>query len=82
MLLFAPPPASGQTPAARDSLKTIAGDLKILEIKAHCQYQVTLNDKTILKTNCDDESSDITPPRSQRFTLTTRLWRDWANSGK
>ena len=57
MLLFAPSPASGQTPAARDSLKTIAGDLKILEIKAHCQYQVTLNDKTILKTNCDDESS-------------------------
>src|SRR6185295_1915194 len=49
--------ASGQTPATKDSLHTIAGDLKIVEVKANCQFNVTLNDKVILKTNCDDESS-------------------------
>ena len=49
--------ANGQTPATKDSLHTIAGDLKIIEVKANCQFNVTLNDKVILKTNCDDESS-------------------------
>jgi hypothetical protein len=49
--------AAGQTPATKDSLHTIAGDLKILEIEAICKYQVLLNDKIILKTDCDDESN-------------------------
>jgi len=49
---------SGQTPpVTKDSLHTIAGDLKILEIEAICKYHVILNDKMILKTNCDDESN-------------------------
>jgi hypothetical protein len=47
----------GQTPAAKDSLHTIAGNLKIVEVKANCQFKVTLNDKVILKTDCDDQSS-------------------------
>jgi hypothetical protein len=34
----------------------IAGDLKIVEVKANCQFNVTLNDQVILKTDCDDES--------------------------
>lgn len=45
------------TPVMKDSLHTIAGDLKILEVKANCQFNVTLNDKLILKTDCDDESN-------------------------
>jgi len=49
--------ANGQTPATKDSLHTIAGDLKIVEVKANCQFNVTLNDKVILRTDCDDESS-------------------------
>ena len=49
--------ANGQTPLTKDSLHTIAGDLKIVEVKANCQFNVTLNDKVILKTDCDDESS-------------------------
>ena len=59
MLLFAgsPSAANGQTPAAKDSLKTIAGELKILEVKANCRFTVMLNDKMILKTDCDDEST-------------------------
>ena len=47
--------AFGQT--TKDSLHTIAGDLKIIEIKPYCQYDVTLNEKSVLRTNCDDESS-------------------------
>ena len=47
----------GQTPATKDSLRTIAGDLKIVEVKANCQFNVTLNEKVILKTDCDDQSS-------------------------
>ena len=50
--------ASGQTSqVTKDSLHTIAGDLKIVEVKAFCRYNVTLNDKLILKTDCDDEST-------------------------
>ncbi|HSQ25183.1 MAG TPA: hypothetical protein VLN44_12250, partial [Pyrinomonadaceae bacterium] len=50
--------AQGQTPPmTKDSLHTIAGDLKILEVKAYCKYNVTLSDKVILKTDCDDEST-------------------------
>ena len=50
--------AQGQTtPVTKDSLHTIAGELKILEIKETCKYNVTLNDKVILKTDCDDEST-------------------------
>ena len=47
----------GQTRATKDSLHTLAGDLKIVEVKPNCQFDVTLNDKLILKTDCDDESS-------------------------
>lgn len=59
--LFAITPAlaAGQTaPVTKDSLHTIAGDLKIVEVKANCRFNVTLNDKVILKTDCDDESSE------------------------
>jgi len=48
----------GQTTSAtKDSLHSIAGDLKIVEVKANCQFNVILTDKVILKTDCDDESS-------------------------
>src|SRR5262245_17096306 len=51
--------ASAQaTPEIKDSLHTIAGDLKIVETKADCRYSVLLNDKVVLKTDCDDESSE------------------------
>lgn len=50
--------ASGQTPNTKDSLHTIAGDLKIVEVKANCRFNVTLNDKLIFKTDCDDEASE------------------------
>jgi len=50
--------ASAQTtPQVKDSLHTVAGDLKILEVKANCQYRIQLNDQIIFKTDCDDESS-------------------------
>jgi hypothetical protein len=53
---FAVPPA--QTDGAiKDSLRTIAGDLKIVETKTNCRYMVLLNDKLVLKTDCDVESS-------------------------
>src|SRR5262245_33302158 len=48
----------GQTPpVTKDSLHTIAGELKIVEVKASCQFKLILNDKVILKTDCDDEST-------------------------
>ena len=48
----------GQTPpVTKDSLHTIAGELKIVEVKANYQFKLLLNDKLILKTNCDDEST-------------------------
>ena len=50
--------ASAQTtPEPKDSLHTIAGDLKIIETKANCRYAVLLNEKVVLNTDCDDESS-------------------------
>ena len=58
LLLTIPTLASGQAPpATKDSLHTIAGELKVVELKANCQYQIVLNDKLILKTDCDDESN-------------------------
>jgi len=50
--------SSAQTDAPiKDSLRTIAGDLKIVETKANCRYSVLLNEKVVLKTYCDDEST-------------------------
>lgn len=57
VLVLASVAASGQTGAAKDSLHTIAGDLRIIELKSNCRYQVVLNDKLVLSTNCDDEST-------------------------
>src|SRR5262249_46279572 len=53
--LFAVAPA--QSAATKDSLHTIAGDLKIIELKANCRFNILLNDQIIFKTDCDDESS-------------------------
>ena len=48
----------GQTaPATNDSLHTIAGDLEIREIQEYCKYNVVLDGKIILRTDCDDESN-------------------------
>lgn len=58
-ILSLPVPAFAQTPpAANDRLPTIAGELKIVELEAHCKYQVLLDEKVILKTDCHDESSE------------------------
>ena len=58
-VLSLPVLALAQTPAAaNDHLPTIAGKLKIVEVEAHCKYQVVLNQKVILKTDCHDESSE------------------------
>jgi hypothetical protein len=54
--LFAGSSAQTET-LVKDSLHTIAGDLKIVESKANCRYSVLLNDKVLLKTDCDNESS-------------------------
>lgn len=50
--------ASAQTPTTRDSLHTIAGELKIIELEAHCKYKVLLADKIILLTDCQNESNE------------------------
>jgi hypothetical protein len=48
----------GQTaPATKDSLHTIAGDLEILEVQERCKYNLVLNGKIILRTDCADESN-------------------------
>lgn len=50
--------ASGQTtPAAIDSLHTIAGQLTILEMEAHCKYNILLAGKIIFQTDCQNESN-------------------------
>ncbi|MBA3438276.1 MAG: hypothetical protein H0T92_00200 [Pyrinomonadaceae bacterium] len=40
-----------------DSLKTIAGELKIIALNESCKFTVTLNDKVVLRTDCEDESN-------------------------
>lgn len=39
------------------SLQTIAGELKIVEIDQLCKFNVTLNGKVVLRTDCTDESN-------------------------
>jgi hypothetical protein len=50
--------AQAQTPETSDSLHTIAGELKIIELEAHCKYKVLLADKIILQTDCQNESNE------------------------
>jgi hypothetical protein len=38
-----------------DSLKIIAGELKIVALDQSCKFNVTLNGKVVLRTDCDDE---------------------------
>jgi hypothetical protein len=40
-----------------DSLKTIAGELKIVALDESCKFNVTLNGKVVLRTDCDDEKN-------------------------
>lgn len=60
-LLFVALPASvahAQAPVPSvfdDDLKTIAGELKIVTLKESCKFNVTLDGKVILSTDCDDE---------------------------
>lgn len=54
---FAAPAFAQTPPVTKDSLHTIAGEVKIVEVKANCQFNLLLNDKVILKTDCDDESN-------------------------
>ena len=50
--------AQGQPSSAfADSLKTIAGELKIMPLDESCKFNVALNGKVILKTDCQDESN-------------------------
>src|SRR5207302_11098314 len=46
-----------QKPVFADNLKTVAGELKIIEVEQSCKYNVTLEGKVILKTDCNDESN-------------------------
>ncbi len=60
LIAFVCLPASAQEqqkPVFADNLKTIAGELKIIEVAQSCKYSVTLGGKIILKTDCDDESN-------------------------
>lgn len=53
-----------------DSLKTIAGELKIVALKDSCKFNLTLNGKIVLRTDCDDERNlwAITPiPRIHTY---------------
>jgi len=40
-----------------DNLKTIAGELKIVPLNESCKFNVTLNGKIVLRTDCQDESN-------------------------
>jgi hypothetical protein len=40
-----------------DSLKTVAGELKIVALAESCKFNVTLNGKIVLRTDCDDEKN-------------------------
>ncbi len=40
-----------------DSLKTIAGELKIVALDETCKFNITLNGKVVLRTDCGDESN-------------------------
>ena len=44
-------------PVFDDRLETIAGELKIVALKDSCKFNLTLNGKVILSTDCDDESN-------------------------
>ncbi|HVQ38715.1 MAG TPA: hypothetical protein VMS31_14350 [Pyrinomonadaceae bacterium] len=47
------PPAS----VVADSLNTSAGELKIVAVKDGCKFNVTLNGKIVVRTDCDDEKN-------------------------
>jgi hypothetical protein len=48
--------AQAQVPSVfDDNLKTIAGELRIVALKDSCKFNVTLNGKVVLGTDCDDE---------------------------
>lgn len=49
--------AQQQSSVFADSLKTVAGELKIIPLDASCKFIVTLNGKTLLRTDCQDESN-------------------------
>lgn len=50
--------AQAQVPSVfDDSLKTIAGELKIAALKESCKFNLTLNGKVVLTTDCDDEKN-------------------------
>jgi len=57
LIALTPAIALAQPAVTKDSVHTIAGELKIVEVKANCQFNLVLNDKVILKTDCDDEST-------------------------
>jgi len=40
-----------------DSLKTVAGELKIVPLDQSCKFNVTLNGKVVLRTDCEDETN-------------------------
>ena len=44
-------------PAFDDRLNTVAGELRIAGLDESCKFNVTLNDKLILKTDCQDEAN-------------------------
>jgi hypothetical protein len=53
--------ASAQAPASSvfdDSLKTISGELKIVALKDACKFNVTLNGKVVLRTDCENERNE------------------------
>jgi hypothetical protein len=53
-------PANAQEQQASffaDSLKTIAGELKIVPLDESCKFNVTLNGRIVLRTDCQDESN-------------------------
>ncbi len=57
IVCFAALASAQTTPAAIDSLFTVAGQLTILEMEPHCKYNILLADKIIFQTDCQNESS-------------------------
>jgi hypothetical protein len=86
-------------PRTKQSLKTVAGELKIIQLdegELGHKFTVTLNDKTILKTDGDDEASEFAafpipeilkrvdqsvPPFDEVVIFQQNMWGNACNGG-
>lgn len=47
-----------RAPAFADTLRTVAGELKVVELEQSCKYEVRLNGGIVFRTDCTDEASE------------------------